>query len=151
MEVYSRLLDDTMISQQPIYVRKYVPLWKLGIGEWDLPITREFRFFVLDGKVLSGGFYWASHYEELLERGVAPSLLDPAGFPEAFLQKAIERIDNHVRFYAIDVAFTAELEPIVIELNDGQQSGLSMNDPVVLYRNLRKGLEAGCRQEQGER
>ena len=144
IEVYSRLLDDTMICQQPIYVRRYVPLHCFQRSLWDLPITREFRFFVLDGTILSGGYYWASHYEELLDRGCDPTLLDPAQVPADFLQEAISRIKDRVRFFAIDVAEKFEGGWIVIEVNDGQQSGLSMNDPVTLYANLKRVLEAGC-------
>ena len=37
---------------------------------------------------------------------------------------------------AIDVAQTESGEWIVVELNDGQMSGLSENNPEVLYKNL---------------
>jgi hypothetical protein len=37
----------------------------------------------------------------------------------------------------MDIAKTQSGEWIVIELNDGQMSGLSENDPNVLYKNLK--------------
>jgi len=41
----------------------------------------------------------------------------------------------------VDVARTESGEWIVIELNDGQQSGLSDNDPDQLYSNMKKMLD----------
>lgn len=37
----------------------------------------------------------------------------------------------------IDVAQTESGDWIVIELNDGQMSGLSENNPEILYKNLK--------------
>lgn len=139
MQVYNRLLDDTMIGQQAIYIRKYVPLRTFMKGLWDLPITREFRFFVYNGKLLSGGYYWASHYEDV-QTLVSLDLLDARDTPPGFLLDAIAKVKDNIPFFAIDVAETADNNWIVIELNDGQQSGLSMNSPYVLYKNLWEGL-----------
>lgn len=140
MEVFDRLLDDTMIGQQPIYVRRYVPLRRFMTAFWDLPITREFRFFVYRGKVLSGGYYWASHWEDLQGK-VDPALLDPAGVPRDWLQVAIDRVQGRVPFFAIDVAEKEAGGWMVVELNDGSMSGLSMNDPRLLYENLLAALK----------
>lgn len=135
MQVYNRLLDDTMIGQQAIYIRKYVPLQTFMKGLWDLPITREFRFFVYNGKIVSGGYYWASHYEDV-QAIVDPELLAPWKVSASFLLDAIAKVKDNIPFFAIDVAETESGDWIVIELNDGQQSGLSMNSPYVLYKNL---------------
>jgi hypothetical protein len=56
--------------------------------------------------------------------------------PQAFLAEVNERIKLHANFYVVDVAQTEKGDWIVIELNDGQQSGLSDNSPVALYRWL---------------
>lgn len=129
-EVWSRLQDDTLISQQEICVRDYVPLKRLAEGFNGLPITKEFRFFVLGGKVISGAFYWSSHVADL---DVVPSADD---VPAEFLNEAIKKIGNRANFYALDVAQTEDGRWIVVELNDGQMSGLSCNDPDVFYRAI---------------
>ena len=132
IDVYCRLMDDGMISDQHIYIRKFIPLKNYLIGLRGLPISDEYRFFILDGKVISGGYYWSNYDEEDLGHKT-----DPKSVPEDFLNLAISKTCDKIRFYAMDVAQTAEGKWIVIELNDGQQSGLSCNDPDVLYKGLR--------------
>lgn len=138
--VMGRLLEDSLIGQQKIYIREYVPLrtFEIDLGGKGLPITEEYRFFVLDGKVVGSSFYWSSHYELLTKK---ENLIDPKNVPVAFLQDVIERIGKNARFYVIDVARTANNKWIVIELNDGQQSGISEIDPDILYQNMKKVLD----------
>lgn len=127
------LSDDGLLCDQHIYFRRYVPLVKLmdGIdGSKGLPITKEFRFFICDKKVVCGAYYW-SNYEGDLE--VVPSIKE---VPSAFLQEVIRLVGDNARFYVVDVAQTQTNEWIVIELNDGQMSGLSCNEPVALYEGL---------------
>jgi hypothetical protein len=131
-EVWSRLMDDMLISQQEIYIRDYVPLQNLGTGFNGLPISKEFRFFVYSNRVVCGDFYWSSHVEDIK---VKP---DASEVPEKFLSKVINKIGNKARFYALDVAQTSLGEWIVVEINDGQQSGLSCIDPKVFYSSLRR-------------
>jgi len=137
--VYSRLSQDSMIMEQDIYVRKYVPLKRLFTGLHDLPISEEYRFFVLDGEVVSSGFYWSSHIDDLKDIGIIP---DPRNVPEAFLNEVVRRIGFNARFVVIDIARTEAGDWTVIELNDGTMSGLSENSPETLYSNLRKRLNA---------
>jgi hypothetical protein len=140
LTVHSNLTNDSLIGAQRIYVRKYVPLVRLGEAIGGVPLTKEFRFFVCDGVVLSGGFYWDAFADDILyQGGVIP---DVADVPQAFLAEAVSRVAHNVRFFAIDVAQAETGEWIVIELNDGQQSGLSANQPDVLYRRLAQHLRA---------
>jgi hypothetical protein len=137
--VESRLLQDSMLQYQKIYVREYVPLEKLADGLQGLPISREYRFFVYKRKILSGGFYWSSHVEELADQ------VNVSEVPVEFLETVIDTIQNTElseppNYYVIDVAKTIEGKWIVIELNDGVQSGLSENNPEVLYGNLQREL-----------
>lgn len=131
-EVWSRLRDDMLLADQEIYAREFVPLVRLAVGANELPISLEFRFFVCHGRVLSGGFYWSSHLDDL--EGPVP---DPNIVPKDFLNEAINRLSPHVTFYALDVAKTAAGPWTVVEVNDGQMSGLSCNDPDEMYGNLR--------------
>lgn len=136
--VLSNLLDDTLISTQQVYVRQYVPLKFLVMGLNDLAVCEEYRFFVLDGEILSGAFYWSSHTEEVQEVGWQPN---PHDVPKEFLAEVLRRIKGKVPFVVIDVARTQEGNWIVIELNDGQMSGLSDNNPTVLYQGMRTVLD----------
>jgi len=131
-DVYCRLSADSMIGVQDIVVRKYMPLHKLMDGFNGLPMSEEYRFFVLNKKVIAKGFYWQNIWDDL---EVKP---DVNSVPEEFINKILGIIDNKVNFYVVDVAKTANGDWVVVELNDGQQSGLSMIDPEEFYFNLNK-------------
>lgn len=131
-EVYSRLMDDTMISEQNICVRQYVPLVKLADGINGLPITQEFRCFFYKTQLLAQGFYWANYAGDLDKLPEAP--------PHEFLSKIADTVSQHINFFVMDVAKTATGEWIVVELNDGQMSGLSMCSPFELYKNLHEAV-----------
>jgi len=136
VDVFTRLAGDGYVGNQPIYVREYVPLRKFcdSISGQGPPVTEEYRFFVLDGEVLCGGFYWSGYLDDIEEEVSADFV------PRDFLQKVIGQVSQYVRFFVVDVARTAKGDWLVIELNDGQQSGLSAIEPNDLYRSLDKKL-----------
>lgn len=132
IDVYCRLQDDGIISNQNIYIRKYVKLKTFEIGFNNLPITNEYRIFIAYGKVVSVGYYWSNYYEDL----VCKYDLDIKQIPQKFIQEIIYRVGKNANFYVVDVAQKENGDWIVIELNDGQMSGLSMNNSYILYENL---------------
>jgi hypothetical protein len=136
IEVHSRLLQDSLLQYQKIYIRRFVPLEEVDVGFNGLPISKEYRFFVYKRKILSGAFYWSSHDVKA----------DHNEVPREFLNDVIDKIQctelaDPPNFYVIDVAKTKSGDWIVIELNDGTMSGLSNNDPDVLYRELKEALD----------
>lgn len=131
-DIAIQLMNDSLISSQTIYVRPFLPLKTFCYGLNGQPITMEFRFFVCRGQVISGGYYWSSFLEQL------PSTPSPSMVPVDFLKKAIDKVKDKIPFFALDVAQLDNGEWIVIELNDGQMSGLSENNPEELYRNLKE-------------
>ncbi len=131
IEIYSSLCDDSLIGTQDIYIRKFIPLKTYFKGIKGLPITKEFRFFVCYGQIVCGAYYWSNYVDDL------PEVPDINEVPKEFLNKAISIVGDNANFYVLDVAQTDSGEWIVIELNDGQMSGLSCNDPNVLYKNLK--------------
>lgn len=138
-EVHSRLSSDGYVGSQQIYVRQYIPLKNLSTGIQGLPISEEYRFFVLDGKIVASAFYWSTHTEYLKEEfGLT---LNPDAVPGDFLENVIKIVSPKIRFFVVDIARTESGEWIVIELNDGQMSGLSDNDPEILYFNMKKVLD----------
>jgi hypothetical protein len=138
IDVCERLLLDGFIGQggQDIYVRRYVPLVTYARGINDLPITEEYRFFVCNQRVLSWGYYWSSWGDTIHETDSTWTAPTPDQPIFDLVAEATKRIGKRAAFYAIDVARTAEGQPIVIELNDGQMSGLSANQPTHLYSKL---------------
>lgn len=132
--VMINLMNDGLIGSQNIYVRQYVPLKKYLDGEQGMPITDEYRFFICDGEILTGAFYWSSHIEDIKEEcGVTPTVKD---VPKDFLKEVIDRVGKSARFWVLDVGRTKSGDWIVIELNDGQMSGLSENCSRTLYKRL---------------
>lgn len=127
--VVSRLMDDTMIREQGLVVREYVPLMKLDEQINGLPVTMEYRFFCYGDAILTSGFYWSNFIEE-----VDVSIQPP---PEAvaLVKKALSLLP-HTMFVVVDVAQAEDGHWIVVELNDGQMSGLSCCPVEELYENL---------------
>lgn len=128
--VHLALLDDELLSQQGLVYRKYVPLKTYEIGVGGLPFTNEWRFFYYKDKLLSYGYYWiiSEYTGDMNDEGLT------------FAQKIATVIAEQTNFFVLDIAQTVTGEWILIEVNDGQQSGLSGNDPEVLYSSLKAVL-----------
>lgn len=137
IEVHSKLSHDGLLEDQEIVIREYIPLITYTQGLRGLPITREFRFFCYQCTILSGGYYWSSHVDEVVEKGCS---IDPAIVPKDWLQKVVNYAGLYTNFYSLDVAQAENGQWIVIELNDGQMSGLSENDADTMYSNLSRVL-----------
>ncbi len=138
-EIVRELQNDGVIGSQRIFLRDYVPLYKLGEGTNGLPISEEYRFFVLYGKILTGAFYWSSHSAELKDAGLYPLAVDDAAY---WLEAAVlPKIADKASFVVVDVARTAKGDWTVVELNDGQMSGLSDNKPEDLYGAMKRVLD----------
>lgn len=127
VRVHSRLTADSLVGEQDIYIREYVPLLTHCRSDRGLPITREYRSFFYKTTELTTGYYWSTHGED-----VPPEWITSRPPPE-FLASVVEIIARHVTFFAIDVAQKQDGGWIVVEVNDGQQSGLSMNKALDLY------------------
>lgn len=134
MDVYCRLQQDSLIGEQQIIFKEFLKFEVLDQSVGDAPpIINEWRVFVLRSEIVAQGFYWAS-YPEAQMQAVAP---DPA-----FLQTVISRIN--VPFYAVDVARDVDGKWWVVEVNDGQMSGLSTIDPDQFYKRLAERADPCC-------
>lgn len=140
--VVSRLRDDDYIQQQGgLMIREYVPLRKLEEGINGLNFSNEWRLFFYKGRLLSKGFYWtnAEFADDYNTDEYAPpkEVLDQVG------QLACEFNDcyaNPPDFFVFDIAERECGGWLLVDVNDGQCSGLSANDPHELYSNLSKAL-----------
>lgn len=133
VDVYLRLKEDSLIENQQIYIREYVPLKTFLYGPHGLPITEEYRFFIFNKNIMGGGFYWSNYVDDL------PEIPGAWNVPYTFLHNVINKV-NINSFYVLDVAHKEGGLWMVVELNDGQQSGLSEVNPNTLYGNLSREL-----------
>ena len=129
------LLDDTFISDQGLVVREYIPLKTLGHGVTGLPITNEYRFFFVKDKMVASGFYWSEHPDYFQE---TPK--EAIDFAMMVSKVVVDKIDTN--FYVLDVAEKEDGGWILIEMNDGQQSGTCCIEPDLFYSNLRKTVDS---------
>ena len=126
IHIACELRKDSLIGQQDIIVRKFERLNIVDKGVTGIPFANEWRFFCLGDKILSHGFYWT----------IAEKKGDINQGAFYLVQEVIKRVKDKVNFYVIDVAEKEDGSWIVIEMNDGQMSGLSDNDPNILYKSL---------------
>lgn len=144
--VISDLLNDPLIADQGIVIRRYEPLETILTGLNGLPITMEFRVFICNGNWVDDGFYWSSYALDVKEKlGTIPDLrkMQDRGAFTLIQQVAniMHTIPDAPKFYTIDIAKKQTGEWILIELNDGQMAGLSEINPDNFYRLLKEALK----------
>lgn len=130
-EMANELMNDPLIGPQGVIYRKFIPLVTFEVGINGLPFTNEWRIFYYKGKRLSHGYYWTN-------ASSSPASIKQAGLD--FADEVAKKVAEHVNFFVLDVAETESGEWILIEVNDGCMSGLSANDPDILYKNLLEEL-----------
>ena len=133
--VVVNVVSDSLVGRQETYIRQYVPLDCLVQMVNGMPVGQEYRIFFLDGAELARGFYWVNMLPDLDAMGLSDAV-DTDMIPDGFVKDVGRRLEGRVRLAAVDVARTAGGEWIVVELNDGAQSGLCGVDANVFYRNL---------------
>ncbi|MFA5999451.1 MAG: ATP-grasp domain-containing protein [Candidatus Paceibacterota bacterium] len=130
-DIAGRLLDDSLISQQGIAVREYVPLVKLEDSIYNgLPISNEWRCFFYKDILIQYGFYWSFSDKRPEYNDLPTEAMD-------LLAKVKEIVSPNINFWVVDIAFTQDKKWIVIELNDGQMAGLSCIEPYKFYKFLK--------------
>lgn len=125
MEVYAR---DRILHWQRVVCREFRPLRRVEEAAPDrIPSSFEFRTFWWRGELVGWGPYWwqGSPYAASAEEQAAA--LVPA-------REAARRLA--VPFLVVDVAQEVSGRWIVIECNDGQESGYAGISPFTLWRNI---------------
>jgi len=128
-EISSRLFKDPLIAEQGVIYRKYEPLEVFEVGANNLPFANEWRFFFWGYKMLSYGYYWS-----IAERADQYTTIEDEG--QRFACSIALKCYRYVNFFVVDIAKTAKGKWKLVELNDAQMSGLSMNNPDRLYDNI---------------
>lgn len=140
IRIANKLMKDSLIQSQGIVVREYIPLKTFEIGVHGLPFTNEWRVFFYDGKLIDYGFYWS----------IMDDLSIVTKYKNSFIKNGLnlaQKVANilysvGIKFVSIDIAETCKNEWVVIEVNDGQMSGLSTIVPDSFYKNFRKIIDA---------
>lgn len=127
--IAAELSADPSIGPQGIVYRKYVPLRTFEIGVNGLPFTNEWRFFFFRDRLLTYGYYWSSA-DDITQGELTTEGID-------FAHKCAACICHQTEFFVLDIAERAEGGWLLIEVNDGQMSGLSECCPDVLYAALK--------------
>lgn len=110
-------LQHSYRSKGKVIVRELASLKKLAQDPNGFPISREYRVFVYQGEILDYGFYW----DEYEDTGISAKELERA--IKHIVSQVAEQVD--VPFFSLDIGQLSSGEWIVIELGDGQFSGLS--------------------------
>ena len=136
IEIQGKLLEDPEYEQQGIIYRKFVPLKiieKSVIN--DHHFYNEWRFFFYKNELLCYGYYWVNAENIPSNDQLPQDAID-------FAKKIADIIKDRTNLFVVDIGQLESGEWIVIELNDGQQSGLSNCDPHEFYKNLAKALKS---------
>lgn len=95
-DIYFRLMDDTFIQHQGVYIREFEELINYGHNDINgCPIAKEFRIFIYNNKPIAKGFYWSC----LLD-----SCPDASIVPDSIIQDAIDLVNDSCVFWILDVA-----------------------------------------------
>jgi hypothetical protein len=135
-EIMHELWHDPLIGTQGLVFRKYIPLKTYEIGINGMPMTNEWRCFFYKDKLIDYGFYW-SILEDM-------SLVETETFEKEGLSLAKEAakiIGEFTNYFVIDIAQGVDGRWWVVEVNDGQMSGLSTIPEDRFYMNLAEVLK----------
>lgn len=135
ISVGNELFQDPEIASQGIVYREFVPLVRFEFDVNGMPITNEWRFFFWRTRRLAHGYYWSNASDEAKSK----AKIDYDGISLA--QKAARIAAEHANFFVIDVAEKRDGGWTVIEVNSGEQAGLSEIDPDEFYRALREAVD----------
>ncbi len=134
----SALLMDSAISEQGIIIREFQELETFETLDNGLPITNEWRIFFFQEEVIAFDYYWGIIEDKTK---VVEKRKDFEENGLYFAKEVAKNISEFVPFFVLDVAKTNNGHWIIIEINDGCQSGLNHTiDPDIFYKNLFKSV-----------
>lgn len=133
IEIGCSLLNDDFISQQGIIIRKYCPLETFETGINGLRFTNEWRLFFFKNELIDYGYYWEIAYNIKNKEELPPEAI-------MFAKKIASILSNKINFFSIDIARKEDGDWVLVEANDGQQSGLSCIEPSSFYNNLKLAI-----------
>jgi len=134
-----RLSEDYKFENEILAVREFVKLktyadndsiFKSLSGQ---PISKEFRVHRLLGQELCRHFYWEPFQEEI-EAQHGP--IDCNEIPQGWLDDIATICDENSNFYVMDVAQKEDGTWTLIEINEGQHSGVHTDCLDIYYSKI---------------
>ncbi|OJJ19443.1 hypothetical protein BKI52_21790 [marine bacterium AO1-C] len=120
--------QNTILHWQKLVCREFIPLQKLDYQTQNtVPVSFEFRTFWWRETLVGAGPYWSHLVDYNWTSAQQREALQIAS-------QAAQRLK--IPFLVIDVALTAQGKWIIIECNDGQESGYAGIDAAKLWRNI---------------
>lgn len=119
---------NPILHWQQLVCREFVELEPVkSVKSEKVSTSFEFRSFWYKGRIVGVGHYWS----EFVQYGWSAS-------QEAEALKLAATVSSKVSvpFLVIDLALTKDGSWIVIECNDGQESGYAGIKPIVLWKNI---------------
>ncbi len=111
-----------------LVLREFLDLISIGEhADSGMPLSEEYRVFVLDNQPIAIESYW-HRSSNCISNGEI-----------AWIKEISERITS--RFVTIDLARKIDGELVIMELGDGQVSGLQEIAPIELYNNINISLQ----------
>ena len=126
--IASFLLSREKRARGRIIIRRFADLRRTGETPGDFPLSREYRIFLLNGEVVSAGYYWEGTQDPW------PLTAADEGAMYALAQKAAALLE--VPFVAVDIGQLNSGEWIVIETGDAQFCGLSQASLLGIWNRL---------------
>ncbi|MGB7340125.1 MAG: ATP-grasp domain-containing protein [Phototrophicaceae bacterium] len=123
------LLSREHRSRGKIIIRELVQFNHIAIDPNGFPIGREYRAFVYKNDILAYGFYWDDYEDNQKLRGSTKQF-----FLDCLLE-ASNRVDTP--FLSIDIGQLVNGDWIIIEIGDGQFSGLSTIPILELWSKIK--------------
>lgn len=121
-------MQNAYRTRGKVIIRELVKLRTVATDVNGFPIGREYRAFVYEQDILDYGFYW-DEYDDTY-----PLSSDDRESIRALAVDTARRVD--VPFVSVDLAQVESGQWIVIEIGDGQFSGLSQISPLRLWQKL---------------
>ena len=131
-QIAAALIDRPARSRGKVALRRMVRLRSVAIDPHGFPLGREYRLFVYRGQVLAYGFYWDEYKDSY-----ALSALDKRDLV-GLAEEAARRVGTP--YLSVDVGQLEDGSWTVIEVGDGQFSGLSQVSVLELWSRLTESL-----------
>ena len=127
-EAVEKIRCDPMLHWQEFVVREFVPLTRVGDHvTGKIPASFEYRTFWWRGTCVAEGRYYPQARPYKWDRAQRTEAL-------ALARQAAKRVD--VTFLVVDLALSETGRWIIVELNDGQESGYAGCAPHGLWQNI---------------
>lgn len=125
--IFNKLKFENDFSLGKIIIRKFVQLKHFEIAGNGIPKAHEYRFFVLNGRILDFSFYW---------NGENPFKLNST--EQTIIEEMVLQVANEIKvpYISVDVGETANNEWKVIEIGDGQFSDIRNISPLKLWNHI---------------